>query len=226
MIHEPCGLARISSPYMQNGRCSKHFPKNYVQNTIINEDGYLVYQRREDGRTIKREGINLDNRYVVPHNGYLLLKYSAHINVEWCNQGKSIKYLFKYINKGNDRVTTAFRQNTHKKDSINVDEIKMYYDCRYISPCEAGWRNFGFPIHHREPSVERLSFHLPNEQPVIFFDNDVIDVVANKPSVRELQFLSWFEPNKSNEEARYLTYVEFPLKFVWNKKIKRVGKKR
>ncbi|XP_075077401.1 uncharacterized protein LOC142164118 [Nicotiana tabacum] len=102
----------------------------------------------------------------------------------------------------------------------------MYYDCRYILPCEAAWRIFKFPIHHREPSVERLSFHLPNEQTIIFSDDDPIDDVANRLSVKESQFLSWFEENKIYEEARELTYAEFPLKFVWNKKVKKWGKRR
>ncbi|XP_047267387.1 uncharacterized protein LOC124897838 [Capsicum annuum] len=206
MIHGPCGLSRKTSPCMQNCRCSKNFPKKYVENTTIDEDGYPVYKRREDGRTIKREDIHLDNRYVVPHNRYLSLKYGAHINVEWCNQAKSIKYIFKYINKRNDCVTAAFTQSVHDKDSVHIDEIDMYYVCRYISPCEATWRIYGFPIHHREP--------------VIFSDSDPIDFVVNKSSLRESQFLSLFEANKSNEEARQLTYAEFPLKFVWNKKSK------
>lgn len=73
---------------------------------------------------------------MVPHNRFLLLKYGAHINVEWCNQSKSIKYLFKYVNKWNDRVTAAFSQSVNKEDSSNFDEINMHYDCRYISSYE------------------------------------------------------------------------------------------
>ncbi|XP_070037708.1 uncharacterized protein [Nicotiana tomentosiformis] len=224
MMHGPCGSARKSSPCMQNGRCTKHFPKRFVDATTVDEEGYPVYRRRDNGRTIMKNGIDLDNRYVVPHNRFLLLKYGTHINVEWCNQTRSIKYLFKYVNKGHDRASAAFSQSTHDNGSSTVDEINMYYDCRYISPCEAAWRIFKFPIHHREPSVERLSFHLPNEQSVIFSDDDPIDNVANKSTVKESMFLGWFEANKLYLEARNLTYAEFPLKFWWNQN-KKNGKR-
>ncbi|XP_060207250.1 uncharacterized protein LOC132635050 isoform X2 [Lycium barbarum] len=226
MMHGPCGSATKSSPCMQNGRCTKHFPKKFVVSTIIDEDGYPVYRRRDTGRTIKKDGIDLDNRCVVPHNRFLLLKYGAHINVEWCNQSRSIKYLFKYVNKGNDRVTAAFSQSMHDEDSSNVDEINMYYDCRYISSCEAAWRIFKYPIHHREPPVERRAFHLEDEQNVIFADDDPIDVVANRPSVKESMFLSWFKANEVFAEARELTYAEFPLKFVWDRKTKKWEKRK
>lgn len=72
----------------------------------------------------------------------------------------------------------------------------MYCDCRYISSCEAAWRTFKFPIHHKEPSVERLSFHLEGNQNVIFSDDDPIDAVVNRPIVKESIFLMWFEANK------------------------------
>ena len=89
---------------------------------------------------MEKNGTILDNRFVVPYNSKLLLKYQAHINVEWCNQSRAIKYLFKYINKGHDRVTVSFTKNdsaTGEKDAATIDEIKNYYDCRYLSPCEA-----------------------------------------------------------------------------------------
>ncbi|KAK1402319.1 hypothetical protein POM88_001924 [Heracleum sosnowskyi] len=40
----------------------------------------------------------------------------------------------------------------------------MYLDGRYVCGAEAAHRMFGFDIHHRSISVERLSFHLPNEK--------------------------------------------------------------
>ncbi|KAM3218975.1 hypothetical protein P3L10_023506 [Capsicum annuum] len=97
----------------------------------------------------------------------------------------------------------------------------MYYDCRYISPCEDAWRIFKFSIHRRESSVERLSFHLEDEQYESFSDEDPIENVTDKSTVRESQFLSWFEANKKFSEARDLTYTEFPLKFWWDRSSKR-----
>nr|GFA52475.1 ATP-dependent DNA helicase PIF1 [Tanacetum cinerariifolium] len=38
-----------------------------------------------------------------------------------------------------------------------VNEIKAFYDCRYLSACETTWRIF---TRYRTPSVEQLSFHL------------------------------------------------------------------
>ncbi|PHT74476.1 hypothetical protein T459_21753 [Capsicum annuum] len=207
-----------SSPCMQNGKCTKHFPKKFVESTSIDEEGYPIYKRRDDGRSTTREGIDLDNRYVVPHNRFLLLKYGAYINVEWCNQSRSIKCLFKYVNKGHDRVTVAFSQSENIDDSRIVDEINMYCNCRYISPCEVAWRIFNFPIHHRELPVERLSFHLDGNQNIIFTDDDPIDTVVNG---KKSMFLKWFEANKEFPEARQLKYAEFPLKYVWKQESKK-----
>ncbi|XP_030964293.1 uncharacterized protein LOC115985491 [Quercus lobata] len=61
MMHGPCGSANPKSPCMMNGKCTKHFPKRFYEETTIDEEGFPVYRRRNDGKTIEKNGILLDN---------------------------------------------------------------------------------------------------------------------------------------------------------------------
>ncbi|XP_074277057.1 uncharacterized protein LOC141600710 [Silene latifolia] len=223
MLHGPCGKEKLSSPCMVGENCSKHYPKPCTERTTVDGEGYPIYKRSKKGVTVKKDDVPIGNEFVIPYNAQLLLKYRAHINVEWCNQSRSIKYLFKYINKGSDRVTmqsSYMRRN--EDDPGRFDEIKRYYDCRYLSACEAAWRLFGFEIHYRTPAVERLQYHLPDEQPVIFDDDDFIDDVVDKSSMGVSQFLNWMACNNSEQPdmqiSKEFLYSQFPTKFVWKKK--------
>ncbi|XP_019189136.1 PREDICTED: uncharacterized protein LOC109183486 [Ipomoea nil] len=55
MLHGPCGAARSKSPCMANSKYSKHFPKRYIDASHFDQDGYPLYRRRDDKRTIKKE---------------------------------------------------------------------------------------------------------------------------------------------------------------------------
>ncbi|CAN7080162.1 unnamed protein product [Brassica oleracea var. botrytis] len=223
MVHGPCGLANPNSPCMVKGKCTKRFPKDFSPHTSINKEGFPVYRRRDDGKSMKKNGIEIDNRYIIPYNPQLLLKYQAHINVEWCNQSRAIKYLFKYINKGNDRVTAKLLQvsanggNSENTSQNIVDEIKRFIDCRYISPCEGMWRILGFELHYSSTSIQRLSFHIPGEHNVTYDDEEDIDDVLTKEKNQTSQFLEFMKMCSQNSDAKELTYIQFPYFFVWNK---------
>ncbi|XP_057450048.1 uncharacterized protein LOC130741224 isoform X4 [Lotus japonicus] len=221
MVHGPCGVNRTNSPCMKNGRCSKFFPKNFVEKTSFDSDGYPVYRRRNTGISTNRRGVDLDNGFVVPYNPKLLMKYQAHINIEYCNKSNCIKYLFKYINKGVDRVTMSMSvtQSSNEETTV-VDEIKQYHDCRYLSPCEAVWRTFSFYIHDKWPPVLKQSYHLPKKQVILFNERAPIDDVLERNKVKKSMFLAWMEANCKYPLGRGLTYAEFPSSFVYDKKKK------
>ena len=46
----------------------------------------------------------------MPHNLYLVTKYNAHINIEICNTIGAVKYLFKYVYKGGDKITFSIEK--------------------------------------------------------------------------------------------------------------------
>lgn len=163
MIHHECGAADPNAACMQDGRCSKNFPKPYAAETEWRDDrSYPTYRRRAaaDGGREERHGDRLiTSQWVVPYNPYLSLRYNAHVNVEICCSVQSVKYLFRYIYKGHDR------QIVRADDQIHVDnEIETYQDLRSIGASEAAWRLFDIPMSHRQPNVVALPVHLGNHQ--------------------------------------------------------------
>lgn len=100
MVHGPCGEQNPVSSCMIEGTCSKLYPKTFCSESSLNVDGFPLYKRPNNGRTLLIKGKSIDNRWIVPHNPFLIQKYNSHINVEICSSVKSFKYLYKYIFKG------------------------------------------------------------------------------------------------------------------------------
>jgi len=223
-MHGPCGAAFPNAPCMEEGKCKKQYPRKFQSETVTDVNGYPIYQRRDTWHTVLVHGIELDNRWVVPHNVYLSTKYDAHINVEVCNNIRAVKYLFKYVYKGHDRATVEIlRQsdNATEGNVVDIDEIKKYLNCRYVFASEPAWRIFKFDIHERFPTVERLQYHLPNQQMVLFHDDDDVQEVATRSCISKTMLTEWFKTNQESEVTRSLTFDQFPQQWVWNRKLKR-----
>ena len=168
MIYRPCGASNLNTPCMVTSAlgypltCLKYFLKLFCPTTVVHKDSYPQYQRRDDlqSQPVRILGcnsttVNLNNRYIVLYNLYLSAKYYAYINVEVYASIKAVKYINKYIYKGNDRITVQLLDNNN--------EINKYLYGRYIGPTEAVWRLFEFPIYKEYPPIIQLAVHLPGQ---------------------------------------------------------------
>ncbi|KAJ1272975.1 hypothetical protein BS78_06G244600 [Paspalum vaginatum] len=222
MMHGPCGDKNWNCPCMKKGRSSKFYPKEFQESTRFTDTGFTLYRRTNNTIFIRRDQHNLDNRWVVPHNLKLLKRYQAHINVEYVNKSKVLKYLCKYVTKGPNQAKIIFQrikkgQDAPMNDETNtIDEIKEYLDCRYICEQDALWRLLGFEIHYHWPPVERLPVHLPSMNIVKMKSNEKLIDITKDPKNMKTMLTGWFDTNKKYEEARDLTYCEFPKKWLWD----------
>jgi hypothetical protein len=223
MIHGPCGKLFQRSPCMEfigntkTKKCSKDFPKTFQAETEISEFSYPLYKRRspEDGgrtATIERYGqkITIDNQLVVPYCPFLLEKYDCHFNVELVCSVISVKYMYKYISKGPDRIIVKI---TEENKEIEKDEVAKFLNCRYLSTSESAWKLLGQAIHGRSHAVMKLNCHLPHEQSVLFEQGEALSALQSGEP--DTHLTAWFKINEIDEGARTVLYPDFPQKYTW-----------
>ncbi|XP_050338078.1 uncharacterized protein LOC126764437 [Bactrocera neohumeralis] len=215
MIHGPYGVLNINSPCMIDGKSSKRYPRALTSDTITGNDGYPLYRRRsteDNGQSvmmnIRHQEIIVDNRWVVPYSQLLSKIFQSHINVEYCNSVKSIKYICKYVNKGSDMAVFEVPDADNRND-----EITRYQMGRYVSSNEAIWRIFAFPLHERHPVVVHLAVHLENGQRV-YFTTENIQQRAAQPLATTLT--AFFRLCETDTFARSLLYTDVSQYYTWN----------
>ena len=145
-----------NSPCMYNNNgeltdvCHKHFPKDFISDTIWdNNKSYANYRRRTSdngGSEALHNDRIIDNSWIVPYSPYLLLRYNCHLNVEIYVSSKATKYLYKYVNKGGDRAMLKVDENGNNGTR---NKVKQYQDLRSIGASEASWRLFKFEMSDR-----------------------------------------------------------------------------
>ena len=209
-LHGPCGPRHPSAPCMEDGQCTKGYPREFREDTALPEAVYPLYRRRDRGNfTIEKSGHVFDSRDVVPYNPGLSLKYNAHLNVEVVSSIKAVKYLYKYSYKGHDRATLE----------VGVDEIQDHVDARYVGPAEAAWRLLEFPLLGRSHHVERLAVHLPNNQSLVFRKGDE-QKIASTAATTNTTLTAWFKLNQKDATAKQWLYSEIPEHYTWDLKNK------
>nr|XP_027108929.1 uncharacterized protein LOC113728764 [Coffea arabica] len=221
MIHGPCGKRNPTNVCMRGEhkkKCRNNYPKPFADKTFHGDNTYPTYRRRNNGYKMMVRGHEFDNRWVVPYNPYLLAKFNCHLNMEICSTVKEVKYMYKYIYKGHDKI--HFVLNSQDSNELNsdghvcaIDEIKDYQSARWVCAVEGIWRIYRFLLFQIHPAV----IHLQNCQPLNFReDQDLRDIVANRFAKRTM-LTEFFYMNSTDSLTQNLkcTYKQFPEHFVW-----------
>ncbi|KAI8572004.1 hypothetical protein RHMOL_Rhmol01G0165000 [Rhododendron molle] len=114
--------------------------------------------------------------------------FDCHINIEVCSTIKLVKYLYKYIYKGYNKI--VYRLAT-TNEAEGIDEIKQFQDAKWISPPEAMWRIYRLPLYEMRPAIchpECIKFKekalpLKEEMQILFGSNTAIEDVSKKRRV-------------------------------------------
>ncbi|GFW79935.1 helitron_like_N domain-containing protein [Trichonephila clavipes] len=219
MIHGPFCNRNRKAPCIVDGKCSKRFPRQMLQETQTGDDGYPLYRRRkpdDGGHVVPGRATefgmleDVDNSWVVPYSPLLCRIFKAHINVEYCNSVKSIKYICKYVTKGSDAAMFAVANEMLNR----LDEVTTYQQGRYISSSEAVWRLLNFPIHQRYPTVVHLAVHLEGGQRVYYEPGQPTAHLTDTPPKTTLT--AFFDLCKTDPLAKTLLYSEVPRHFRWD----------
>ncbi|KAG7956985.1 hypothetical protein I3843_11G152200 [Carya illinoinensis] len=136
MMHRPCEILNPTNvSRKKNGHCKNSYPRHFVPSTTIGNDFF-------------------------PYNPYLLAMFDCHINIEICSTIKTVKYLYKYVYKGHDRV--AFTLVSEQLNGL---------------------------LHQKQlhPAVYSLHLHLENQHHVTFRAHENLNnVISSDLSVKSM----------------------------------------
>ncbi|CAM9337287.1 unnamed protein product, partial [Scytosiphon promiscuus] len=221
MVHQKCGDFNPNAPCMTTDKktnhkyCSKHYPQPFSERyTSDPKTGRAVYKRRDNGDTAtikqkngesKRVETQIDNRYIVPYNPYLLMKYDCHICCDLVSAKAVVAYIYKYCYKGKDMARA--------RGLYDGNEIEAYKSIRYISSSEAMWRIFGFSMQHRSPTVILLFVHLQGEQ-IVVHDEDDDQQERQKRADAVISPLMQYMRRPQVDKFVNLTFLEYFEQFI------------
>ena len=225
IVYRPYGTTNLNAPYIVASTLGylltylKRFLKPFYPIIVIYNNRYPQYQRRDNLQLWpiyilggNSATINLNNRYIVLYNLYLSVKYRAYINIKAYASIQAIKYINKYIYKGDDCITIQLLDNN--------DKISKYLYSRHISPIEAVQRLFKFPIYKEYPPIIYLTIYLPSQQPIYFQLDKSIEDLQQRLKIAYLTLTAQFQYNTKNIDSYTTLYQDFPYKYTFIVKIR------
>lgn len=176
MIDGLCSYLNPTFHCIKKIHCKCKYPKQLSKQTTKGKNSYPIYRRRKMETDVQFKRYNIVNIWVVPYNPYLLGRFHCHINLDVWSDTKAVKYIYKYILKGHDKIAFSI----YNSDSnVEIDEIKEYQAARWISPLEVAWHLFAFLMSEMTPNVYQLQLHLNGHQYVSFKSNQTVDEILS-----------------------------------------------
>eukprot|EP00794_Sanderia_malayensis_P016288 gene16288-biopygen13837 len=155
----------------------------------------------------------------MPHNVNLLLEFDCHIKVEVCTTIKSVKYIFKYIHKGNDKAHIEIRDGHEEADAqrdIVNDEIHHYHNWRYVCPHQAVYKLIQYEMYDKSHTIVRLAIHLRDQYSVYFTDPEQAAHRNNDSMLIAYFNLNQRDRNAHQNADRLELDLESPVEHGWD----------
>lgn len=134
------------------GRCRRGYMDRECTTVskFDSESGFPIYSRPHEA-----------DLAVVPHNRLMLEDWQGHINVEACSSYFAVLYLYKYLFKGNKKVTIYLN---NVEDLHKDDEISHYIRGRMLCSMEAAYKILGYQMYPASvPTVIRIKVKTQQE---------------------------------------------------------------
>ncbi|XP_058727499.1 uncharacterized protein LOC131598990 [Vicia villosa] len=96
MMHGPCGLARVTSQCMKNGRCSKYYPKKFIEDIIVDAEGYLLYRRRSKTFTIEKNGYDRITAAVSTNSNQPVDEIQQYLDCRYVSPSEACWRIYSY----------------------------------------------------------------------------------------------------------------------------------
>jgi hypothetical protein len=196
MTHGRDHLTRETSRCRRGNKCIYRFPHPITTSTHIDNDGRMHYKRTSE-----------EDQWIAPHIPELIDELDCHIYVNVVFTTSVFTYLYKYLYKGPD--CTQFQISHTQHD--NVDKLKDYIECWYLSAHEAAWRILGFHITSKMPSVACLPVHLSGENIPQFNGGQAITHSSTSLLIR--YFHCPLHPSFDNQS--YCQYFKLNVRYRW-----------
>ncbi|XP_056690321.1 uncharacterized protein [Spinacia oleracea] len=100
--------------------------------------------------------------------------------------------------------------------TVSVNKIDQYQSGRWVSPCEASWRIFGFDLFEMHPSVLPLPVHLPNMKTVQVRPHEQLDAVIASDKRARTPLTEFFKLNATTPGGPRYRYGQFPEHYRWD----------